>query len=255
MRELVFGSVGVLDRERVQVRLSVSVDVRVELVSLAPSAAATVLHLDEVQWATDRCMHVLEFPISVFLLSLSNLSLPNLSVIILGIFLCLSSHLQVSLVVLNLGVELRFLDVSLVLQLFDLLQQSLLGCAESRASGFHVLLNMKESVLVVSITSVRVKVIHILFEHLRDVTLTFSEEVFVDIKFGSGFIRSLVGVEARLHIRRIHNFLGWLVISGCQKCLGISHVLIGFHCVEIKELLKFVGFLVLVGAESKEVIQ
>lgn len=212
MRELVLSSVGILDWERVQVRLSVSVDVWMELISLASSAAAAVLHLDEVQGAADRCMHVLEFPISVFLLSLSNLSLPNLSVIILSIFLCLSSHLQVSLVVLNLGIELRFLDVSLVLQLFDLLQQSLLGCTESRASGLHVLLNLEESVLVVSITTVG-KVIHGLFEHLRDTALAFIEEVLVDINFGSGFIWSLVGVESRLHIRRVHDFFGWLVVS------------------------------------------
>ena len=75
-------------------------------------------------------MHILELPFSVLLFTLGNLSLPNLPIIHLGILLGLGSHLQVLSVVLDLGVELRFFDMSLVLELIDLFKEALLSCTE-----------------------------------------------------------------------------------------------------------------------------
>jgi hypothetical protein len=101
-----------------------------ELVS-ATSSAAAILHLDEVQWTSDWSMHVLEFPFTLLLLTLSNLSLPNLPIIRLSILFGLSSHLQVSSIVFDLSIEFGLLDVSLVLELVDLLKEAILSSAES----------------------------------------------------------------------------------------------------------------------------
>ena len=100
-----------------------------EFISLTTSTAS-VLHLDEVQRATNWCMHVLEFPFSILLLSLGYLSLPDLPIIHLGILLSLRLHLEVLFVVLDLGVELSFFDMSLVFELVNLIQKALFGSAE-----------------------------------------------------------------------------------------------------------------------------
>lgn len=118
---LILGSRCILDWEWVEVGGSSSVNVWMELVSLTTSAAS-ILHLDEVQRTANWCVHVLEFPLSVFLLPLGNLFLPDLPIIHLGILLGLGTHLKVLSVMLNLGVEFSFFDMSLILKLTNLLE-------------------------------------------------------------------------------------------------------------------------------------
>jgi len=77
---LVLSSRCVLNWEWIEVSGTGSVNVWMELVSLATSAA-TILHLDEVQRTADWSMHILELPLSVFLFTLCNLLLPNLSIV------------------------------------------------------------------------------------------------------------------------------------------------------------------------------
>lgn len=141
MITLISSSCCILDWEWIKMSSTLGVNVWMELVSLARSAS-TILHLDEVQWTTDWSMHVLEFPFTLFLLTLSNLSLPNLPIIRLGILFGLSSHLKISSIMLNLGIEFCFFDVSLVLELVNLIKKAAFSSAEGRSSGLHVLLNL-----------------------------------------------------------------------------------------------------------------
>lgn len=92
VRELILGSGRILDRERIQVSCSVGINIWVEFVSVAASAARSVFHLDKVKGTAHWSMHVLELPLFVLLLPLGDLLLPNLSVVDLGIFFCLSPH-------------------------------------------------------------------------------------------------------------------------------------------------------------------
>ena len=122
MGELILCSVCILNGEWVQVGSPIRINIGVEFIPVAASAARTILHLDEVQRTSDRSVHVLQLPLLVLLLPLSYLLLPNLSVVDLGIFLRLGPHRQVVLVVIYLGVELRLFNVSLVFELVYLLE-------------------------------------------------------------------------------------------------------------------------------------
>lgn len=126
---LVRSSRCILNREWVEVSSAGRVHIWMELIS-STSPAATIFHLNEVQGAANWGMHILEFPLSILLFTLGNLFLPNLSIIHLGVPLGLGSHLQVLSVMFNLGVELSFFNVSLILQLVDLLEEALLSCTE-----------------------------------------------------------------------------------------------------------------------------
>lgn len=182
-----------------------------EFISLT-SSAASVLHLDEVQRATNWCMHVLEFPFSVLLLALGYLSLPDLPIIRLGILLSLRLHLEVLFVVLDLGVELSFFDMSLVFELVNLIQKALFGSAEGGSSGSHVPLNLLQTILVVSVAVVR-EIIDWFFEHIWYDAFAVEQEFFVNIEFGLGFVGSLFSVEFGSHCQRIDSLFCRFVMS------------------------------------------
>lgn len=121
---LVLRSRCVLNWEWIEVSGTCGVNVWMELISIATSAA-TILHLDEVQRTANWSMHILELPLSIFLFTLCDLLLPNLSIIVLSVFLGLGPHLEVLSVVFDLGVKLRFFDVSLILELVYLIEEAL----------------------------------------------------------------------------------------------------------------------------------
>ena len=233
--KLVCCSVCVFNWEWVKMDCSCRVNIRVEFVSLTPSTRA-IFHLDKVQGTTNWSVHVLELPLSIFLLSLGNLLLPNLSVITLSILLRLGPHRQILLIVFDLSIKFRFFDVSLILKLINLLQESSFCGTKSGSSRSHVLFNLKKAIFVVSVGRVA-KFFHWLLEHFWNITVSFSNEIFIDVEFGFCLEWSLLSVEPCLCVHCVHRLLGWLIISRCQEGLSISHMLIRFHCIKIKELL------------------
>lgn len=205
---LILSSRCILDWERVKVSDTLHVSVRVELISNSGSA----LHLDEIEWATNWGMHILELPFALLLLPISHLSLPNLSILHLGIFLSLRSHGENSLIVLNLSIKLGFLNMSLIFQLINLFHEATLSSAKGRASSKHILFDLLETILVMGITAIR-ELIDWILEHIWYSSLSLGKEILVDIQLGLCLIRSLISIESVSHCHCVHELFCWLIMA------------------------------------------
>ena len=74
-------------------------------------------------------------------------------------------------------------------------------------------------------------------EYFWDVSFALDQEFLVNIEFGLGLVRSLIGVEFVTHLHRVELLVSWLEVIRVKEGLRVSHVLISLHGVVIEQIL------------------